>query len=711
METAVRTICPYCGVGCGLLVKVRDQRVVEVKGDKTHPSSLGAICPKGAQIGEIISTLNRLTHAQLRSDRSAAFHRVSLDAALGHIAGEFLEIIRAHGPDAVAFYISGQLTTEAQYLFNKLAKGVIGTNNLDANSRLCMASAASAYKLAFGSDGPPTCYEDIDHAECFFIIGANVAECHPVLWQRIKRRANRKRVRVIVVDPRRTPTAEGASLHLPIKPGTDIPLLNSFLHVLISQGWVNEHFIRNHTEGWEAVRALAEAWPPSRAAAECGIPEKDIHRAAFWFGQSAEALSLWTMGVNQSTSGVAKNLAIINPHLATGKIGRPGSGPFSLTGQPNAMGGREVGYLCGQLPGYREVTNPQHREEIARIWGVPAHRIKPQPGLDAISTFEALETGKVKALWIVGTNPLATMPDVNQVRRALNRARLVVVQDCYHPTETSAHDHVLLRGAMSLEVEGVMTNSERRISLLQPCASPPGDALPDWQFAARFAALLGHAREFSYASASDVFEEHKRCCADVYPLQFNGITYERLKHTARQWPCPSASSPGLSRRYRNKIFPTATGKAQFHVVDYLPPADKLSSRFPLVLNTGRLTGHWHTRTKTAHVPKLNKLSPAPFVAAHPSDAGALGLADGDSVRLVSRRGFARTTLKLDDGIRPGTLFMPFHWAQSHEEHACVNALTNSETDPISLEPEFKFSAVRLEKAESNMKSEIINHKS
>jgi len=375
METAVRTICPYCGVGCGLLVKVRDQRIVEVKGDKAHPSSLGAICPKGAQIGQIIDTPNRLTCAQIRAERSAAFRPVSLDAALGHVAGQFIDIINSHGPHAVAFYISGQLTTETQYLFNKLAKGVIGTNNLDANSRLCMASAASAYKLAFGSDGPPTCYEDIDLAECFLIVGANIAECHPVLWQRIKRRAARKRVRIIVVDPRRTSTAEGSTLHLPIKPGTDIPLLNSFLHILISQGWLNEPFIRKHTQGWDAVCALAETWPPARAAAECGVPEKDIHRAAFWFGQSAEALSLWTMGVNQSTSGVAKNLALINLHLATGKIGRPGSGPFSLTGQPNAMGGREVGYLSGQLPGYRDVTNPKHREEISRIWGVPSDRI------------------------------------------------------------------------------------------------------------------------------------------------------------------------------------------------------------------------------------------------------------------------------------------------------------------------------------------------
>jgi anaerobic selenocysteine-containing dehydrogenase len=697
MENIVRTICPYCGVGCGLAVRIRNGQIVEVRGDKTHPSSLGGICAKGAQVDEIVATPNRLTVAQIRADRASPFKPVGLEGALAHAAREFQDIIKAHGPDAVAFYISGQLATEAQYVFNKLAKGFIGTNNVDANSRLCMASAASAYKLALGSDGPPTCYDDIEQAECFLIVGANMAECHPVLWQRVKRRASRKRVRIIVVDPRRTPTAEGAHLHLAIKPGTDVALLNTILHVMITQGWINERFIRAHTENWELVCEAAEAWLPSRAARECGVAEEEIHRAAFWFGQSAEALSMWTMGVNQSTSGVAKNLAVINLHLATGKIGRPGSGPFSLTGQPNAMGGREVGYLAGQLPGYRDVTNAQHRQEIARLWGVPVERIQSQPGLDAVRMFEALETGHVKAIWIAGTNPLATMPGARRIRHALERARLVVVQDCYHPTETSQLAHLLLPAAMSLEIEGTMTNSERRIGLMQPCVLPPGDARPDWEIATRFASLLGYPEAFSYASASDIFEEHKRCCADVYSLQMNGVSYDRLKIHALHWPCPTSASRGVARRYRNRIFPTPTGRARFHPVDCLPPAEAASAQFPLVLNTGRLAGHWHTRTKTGHVPKLNKLSPAPFVAAHPDDAVQLNLAEGDAVRLTSARGSVRTTLKLDDGVRRGTLFMPIHWGQAHDEHGCVNAVTQSANDPISREPELKFSAVRMEK--------------
>jgi predicted molibdopterin-dependent oxidoreductase YjgC len=346
------------------------------------------------------------------------------------------------------------------------------------------------------------------------------------------------------------------------------------------------------------------------------------------------------------------------------------------------------------------VTDARHREEIARIWGVPARRIQAKPGLDAVGMFEALEAGELKALWVVGCNPMATMPNANQIRRALQRAEMLVVQDCYHPTETTQLAHVLLPAAMSLETEGTMTNSERRVSLLQALVPPPGDARPDWEIGSRFAALLGFEEQFSYASASDVFEEHKRCCANVYALQMNGISYRRLRRHAVQWPCPDYSSHGVARRYRNKIFATRNGRAQFHAVAYQPPADSVTPRYPLVLNTGRLAGQWHSRTKTGHVAKLNKMDPEPFVAAHPSDATDLGLKEGDTVRIVSRRGFARSTLRLDDGVRAGTLFMPFHWGQLYDEHGCANALTHGEYDPVSRQPELKFSAVRLEKADS-----------
>ncbi len=697
VESIVKTICPYCGVGCGLAVKVCDGRIVQVKGDEDHPANFGSLCTKGATVDQIVEAPNRLISAQWRADRDSPFVAPGFDSTLEYVAERFKEIIRSHGRDSVAFYLSGQLTTESQYAFNKLAKGALGTNNLDSNSRLCMASAASAYKLALGADGPPTCYDDIELTDCFFILGANMAECHPVLWQRIKRRASRKRARLIVVDPRRTPTADAAHLHLAIQPGTDVALLNAMLHIIIAQGWTNETFLRAHTEGWDAIKERVEAWSPARAAKICGIPEVEIHRAAFWFGHtSTEALSFYAMGANQSTQGVAKNLGIIHLHLATGKIARPGSGPFSLTGQPNAMGGREVGYMSGLLPGHRSVTDAAHREEIAKIWGVSPRRIQSKPGLDAVRLFEALEMGQVKALWVVGSNPLATMPNSNMVRRGLERAELLVVQDCYHPTETSQLAHVLLPAALNLEMEGTMTNSERRISLLRPCVPPPGEARPDWEIACRFAALMGYEEQFSYTCAGDIFEEHKQCCSNVYSLQMDGISYRRLKYQPIQWPCPSSSRPGVSRRYRRRIFATSTGRAKFHVIDYEPPADPATAKYPLLLNTGRLAHQWHTRTKTGHVAKLNKLNPGPFVATHPEDAARLGLAEGARARLVSRRGFVRTTVKLDDSVLPGTLFMPFHWGQSAGEEGCVNRATHGENDPISLQPELKLSAVRLE---------------
>ncbi|MBI5396629.1 MAG: nitrate reductase [Verrucomicrobia bacterium] len=688
METTVKTICPYCGVGCGLAVKVRDGRIVQVKGDDDHPANFGSLCTKGATIDQIVRTPNRLAFAHVRDAHTREFKRVDLDSALTHCAEEFERIICEHGPAATAFYLSGQLTTEAQYVFNKLAKGALGTNNVDSNSRLCMASAVSAYQMALGADAPPTCYDDIEASDCFLILGANMAECHPVLWQRIKRRAGRGRAKIIVVDPRRTPTAEGAHLHLAPRPGTDVALLNAILHVMIAQGWINERFIRDHTAGYEQLRELVEAWSPFRASKVTGIEERLIHRAAFWFGMSAEALSFWAMGANQSTQGVGKNLAIINLHLATGKIGRPGSGPFSLTGQPNAMGGRAVGYINGGLPGHRTLTNARHREQVARIWGVPSSRIRPTPGLDAVRLFEAIELGDVRALWVVGCNPLATMPNSHQVRRALEKLELLIVQDCYHPTETSPFAHVLLPAAMNLEVEGTMINSERRVSLLQPCVPPPGDARPDWELGTRFAALMGFEESFSYNSAQDVFEEFKLCTNGVFELEMCGINYRRLKHHPLQWPCPTSHSPGIARRYRRKIFATSDGRARFHAVNFEPPADAITPEYPLALITGRLAHQWHSRTKTAHVAKLNKLNPGPFVAAHPGDATRLGLADGAPVRLVSRRGFVRTTLKVDDAVAAGTLFMPFHWG--------VNAITNPEADRVSREPELKFTAARLE---------------
>lgn len=698
MDRIVKTICPYCGVGCGLVLKIRGDRIVQVGGDYDHPANYGKLCPKGATVDQIVHTPNRLLTAQLRDHRAAPFRAAPLEEAIQFAAEGVQRVIRERGPDAVAFYISGQLTTEAQYVFNKLAKGAIGTNNIDSNSRLCMASAVSAYQMALGSDGPPTCYDDIELADCFLVLGANMAECHPVLWQRVRRRAARGRARIIVVDPRRTPTAEGAHLHLAPRLGTDVPLLNAILHVMIAQGWISERFIAKHTTDWELARECAEAWSPSRAACVTGVSKDLIHRAAFWFGVSAEALSFYAMGANQSTQGVHKNLAILNLHLATGKIARPGSGPFSLTGQPNAMGGRAVGYMSTGLPGLRTVTHPQQRAEIEKIWA--CGKISPRAGLDAVRMFEAIERGELRALWVAGTNPLVTMPNASQTRRALEKLELLVVQDCYHPTETTQLAHVLLPAAMNLECEGTMINSERRVSLLTPAVAPPGDARPDWEIAARFARRLGFEEQFSYASAQDVFEEFKLCTRDSYQIQMQGITYTRLRRHALQWPCSSPHSTGIARRYRKKVFATPDGRAVFHPTPFQPPAEKVTPQFPLQLTTGRLADHWHTRTKTSHVPKLNKRHPAPFVAMHPDDAIPRGLKDGDAVRVTSARGSVRTTMKLDAAVPRGGIFAPMHWGQSADPEGCINALLHSEADPISRQPELKHATVRVERIQS-----------
>ena len=495
----VKTYCPYCGVGCGLLAGMKSGSVAKIKGDPDHPSSLGDLCLKAVYLPETLSTPDRLLYPQMRRCQDGPFARVSWETAIKFLAQRFRDIIGEHGRDAVAFYGSGQLTTEEYYIGNKLAKGFLGTNNFDTNSRLCMASAAAGYKASFGSDGPPACYADLDVADCFFLIGTNTADCHPVTFKRIKRRkmADPDKVMIIAVDPRRTETADFADLHLPIRPGTDIALLNSMLYVMLEENLVDRDFIARHADGFAGLLKVIKKYPPKAAEEICGVPECLIVEGALIFGKADRALSLWSMGVNQSTVGVHKNNAINNLHLATGKIGKPGCGPFSLTGQPNAMGGREVGGLSHLLPGYRSVQDPKHREEVARFWGVPCEKISPEPGLPALEQFEALAERKLKAIWILCTNPAASAPDTELIERALRQAELVVVQDAYHPTATSRLAHVILPAAQWSEKEGVMTNSERRVSYMPKLAEPPGEALPDWRILTLFARQLDFSEAFA----------------------------------------------------------------------------------------------------------------------------------------------------------------------------------------------------------------------
>lgn len=702
MTGRVRTQCPYCGVGCGLLADVQDGRLLGVSGDPDHPVNRGATCRKPLGLPDAVHADDRALHPLWRESAEARFERVSWRQAIGRLARRLTAIKERHGPDAIAFYISGQLLTEDYYAACKLVKGFLGTNNLDSNSRLCMSSAVSGYVGAFGSDGPPASYSDIDEADCLLLVGSNTAACHPIVWARIAAR-QRQGASLIVLDPRRTPTAEAADLHLPLRPGTDLPLLAAMLSVIAEEGMVDRTFVERHTEGFQEALAAAREWPVQRAAEVCGVRAQDILAAARLFGRAPRAMALWSMGANQSRVGTLKNRAIINLCLATGNVGRPGAGPLSLTGQPNAMGGRESGGMSGLLPGYRSVTDPEHRAEMRRLWRLPPDTpgIPPVPGLAATELIEALESGSVKALWVVATNPVVSQPDARRFTAALRRAELLVCQDAYHPTETSALAHVLLPAAQWPEKEGTMTNSERRVGLVRRALDPPGEALPDWEIFARLGRALGHRNAFGWSSSAQAYDEYVACTQGRL-CDVSGLSHARLVTRTAQWPAPAsgASERGTERLYASWRFPTPTGRARFAPTPHADPADRPDGDFPLVLSTGRVANQWHTMTRTAKSPDLMAGDPEPFVELHPDDARAAGVADGDRVRLRSRRGFAVVRARVTDALPRGVAFAPFHWGALHLRpgRGAVGALITRTLDPDSKQAELKASAIRVEPA-------------
>jgi len=699
IERWEKSYCPYCGVGCGLLASIKHSAVRKIKGDPDHPSSLGDLCLKAVYLPEILKTPDRLLYPQIRSCQEGPFKRASWNLAMSYLARRFREIISEHGPDAVAFYGSGQLTTEEYYVANKLAKGFIGTNNFDTNSRLCMASAVAGYQSSLGSDGPPGSYADIDGANCLLLIGTNTADCHPVIFKRIKARKNSdpEGVAIIAVDPRRTETADFADLHLPIRPGSDIALLNSMLYVLLDKNLIDRAFVAEHTQGFAALLNTIKSYAPKAAEKICNVPECLIVEAALIFGKAENAMSLWSMGVNQSTAGVQKNNAIHNLHLATGKIGKPGCGPFSLTGQPNAMGGREVGGLSHMLPGYRKVENATHREEVECFWGVPYGRISPAPGLPALEQFEALAAGKLKALWILCTNPAASAPDSDLIERALRQAELVIVQDAYHPTATSQRAHVLLPAAQWSEKDGVMTNSERRVSYMPKLVEPPGEALADWRIISLFAEAMGCGDAFSYASAEEIFTEYAALTKNTL-CDCSGMSYRRLKEQGPlQWPCPSKNAGGTERLYESREFPTPSGKANFIPVDHVEPVEVPNRDYPLILTTGRSKYHWHTLTRTGKNSALRKSAPDPILEINRADARQYGIQDADFIEILSRRGKVMAQCRVTEEIVQGTCFLPFHWGRDEGFFKAANNLTISARDPVSRQPELKACAVRVRK--------------
>ena len=694
------TICPYCGVGCRLRLEGSGQQVSRVRGVENASANLGRLCAKGAQLGPTINTADRLRRPQLRLSRQDAFRLTDWDTALGYTAEIFTNILHTHGPDAVAFYGSGQLDTETVYLIAKLFKGHLGCNNTDSNSRLCMAAAVAGYRTSLGSDGPPTCYDDLDHADVLLILGSNMAEAHPVTFDRIRAsKKGRPEQIVVVVDPRRTATAEAADLYLPVAPGGDIALLNALARILLLMGAVDSEFIRDHTRGFEEYRQFLNAQDLAELCTVAGVAEADLYRLARLIGGATGFLSFYCMGLNQSTVGMWKNNSLINLHLLTGQIGKPGAGPFSLTGQPNAMGGREGGLLSHQLPGYRTVEDASHREQAEKYWNRPAGVINPKPGLTAVEMFRALEKGQLRAIWIAATNPAVSLPDLHQVKRGLARAQLVVVSDAYHPTETTRLADVILPAAQWGEKEWTSTNSERMVGYSPRLFDPPGEALPDWDILARFARKLG-CKGFNYSGAAEVWDEFAAFTAGR-PCDLAGMTSERLRHeTNLQWPCPTVDHPGSKRRYLDHSFPTADGRAVFLARDHREPRELPDHEFPFVLTTGRLYAHWHTLTRTAKAEKLVRRDPGPFVEVHPDDAEQLGLLEGEPTQLSSRRGTVQLPVRFNPGLRPGMVFVPFHWGDLYGEGNAANYLTISAIGRVAKQPELKFCAVSLEKIPS-----------
>jgi NAD(P)H-dependent nitrite reductase large subunit/NAD(P)H-dependent nitrite reductase small subunit len=691
-----RSVCSFCGVGCGVIVQSEGARIVGVRGDPEHPANRGALCSKGSALHETVDLPDRLLFPLARAAKGARPERATWDTALDRIAAAIRQALAFRGPDAVGFYLSGQLLTEDYYAFNKLAKGFLGTNQIDSNSRLCMSSAASAYQRAFGVDGPPACYEDIALADVALVVGSNMAWCHPVLYRQLEeaREQRKGRPALIVLDPRRTPTAELADLHVPLALGTDAVFLMGLLAELARRGRIDRAYIGAHTQGFAALDVALAEYPRERIARECAIAPDVLMSAAERIAGAERLLSLWAMGVNQSAHGTDTANALIDLHLATGQLGRPGCGPFSLTGQPNAMGGRETGAMATLLPAHRDLASPADRDEVAALWNSPP--LAPNPGRTAVELFEHAAEGGLDVLWIAATNPAVTLPDQHRVRRALERTPLVILQDVVASTETARFADLLLPAAGWGEKSGTMTNTERCVSRVRPSLAPPGEARPDWRAPADVAKRLGFSAAFAWVSDAEIWDEHVATTRGR-DCDMTGMTRARLEHGPLQWPCPAPDHPGTPRLYTDACFPTPSGRARFVVPHGLGPAEARSPGAPLALTTIRVRDQWHTMTRTGAVPRLLRSAPEPRLELSPDDAAALGLETGDRARVHSARASFEMQVAVTDAVPPGTVAAPIHWSGDSARDPRVNFATHAALDPHSKQPELKHSAVRVEK--------------
>jgi ferredoxin-nitrate reductase len=692
---SVRSVCCYCGVGCGIVVTRDDRGRVTVAGDPDHPVNRGQLCSKGRNLHHTVNDRSdRILRPRLRDTRDGPWREVTWDEAMDRIARELRRVLADHGPRAAAFYVSGQCLTEEYYAANKLVKGFLGSNNIDTNSRLCMSSAVTAYKLTLGEDAVPGCYEDVDLADCWLVAGANPAWCHPILWRRVEaRRQGPSPGRLIVIDPRRTQTAADADLHLALRPGTDALLFRALARLLIEQGFVNAPFVDDHVEGWDEFRDEVLRHPVEQDAELCGLEVADLVQAARWIGESRGFVSLWAMGLNQSQDGVDKNLGLLALHLITGRIGTPGNTPFSLTGQPNAMGGREVGGMATMLPAHRDLGNPDHRAEVARAWGVGP--LDDQPGLTATEMVEALTDGRLKAVWVTCTNPAVSLPDQSRAAEAFGRAELVVVQEISERADTLDWADVVLPAATWAEKSGTMTNSERRVSRLEALVPPPGEALADVEILHRLAQAMGWGDQFP-SDPEILWKEHAALTRGTR-IDQSGLDPARwAPGTTYQWPVAVPGSPGTPRLFTDGVFYRPNGRAKLFAPAHLSLPAPTDRQFPLVLTSGRLRDQWHTMTRTGKVARLGLHEPECFLEIHPADAGPRGIADGQLVEIASRQGRAKVRARVTDTIRAGVVFLPMHWGRlAGNDGALANGLTSRRVDRRSQQPDLKYEPVEV----------------
>ncbi|RFB73397.1 MULTISPECIES: nitrate reductase [unclassified Herbaspirillum] len=709
-----KTTCPYCGVGCGVRASMQTDGTIAIAGDELHPANKGRLCVKGSALGETVDLDGRLLYPKVR-DADGALQRVSWDAALDKVAGGLRGIIDRHGADSVALYVSGQLLTEDYYIANKLMKGYVGSANIDTNSRLCMSSAVAGHKRAFGEDLVPICYEDLELADMVVLVGSNTAWCHPILFQRIaKAKENRPEMKLIVIDPRRTATCELADMHLPVKVGTDVWLFNGLMSFLAHRGARDNAFVDAHTSGLGEALAIADAdcADPNEVARICKVDVNDLLAFYQMFADTEKVITAFSMGVNQSSAGTDKVNSIINAHLISGRIGKPGMGPFSITGQPNAMGGREVGGLANMLAAHMDLDNALHRDTVQTFWGSP--QMADKPGLKAVDLFNAIEAGRIKAVWIMATNPMVSMPDANVVQRALSKCELVVASDIIEGTDTNAFAHVLLPALGWGEKDGTVTNSERRISRQRAFLTPPGEARPDWKIICDVAIRMGY-RGFDFAGAHAIFDEHARLSSyrngppqiagnSMRVFNLDGLIgmskqqFDQLQPI--QWPVTrdkhNGDVVGTARLFGNQRYSHADGKARFVATPPRGPAHLPDEEFPLTLNTGRVRDQWHTMTRTGKSARLADHVPESFVDMHPQDALRYGVREGGLARISSRWGAMVARVQHSGGIARGSVFVPIHWSNQTASDARVGALVNPVVDPVSGEPEFKHTPVNIE---------------